>query len=81
MRQLVHENQTGLARQRGVQVEFGQALSAVINLRRRQQRQAFEQGRRLTTAMGLHDPGHHVNAIGEQLARRHQHGVGLANSR
>jgi hypothetical protein len=80
MRQFVHQDKTGPARQGGIEIELGQASAAVIDQCRRQHRQAVEQRRRLAATVGLDHACQHVDTVSPQLARRQQHREGLAHA-
>ena len=80
MGQLVDQDQARLACQCGIEVEFRQPFAAVIDQRRRQHRQAFQQCGGLAAAVRLDDARQHVHALRHQLARGQQHGAGLADA-
>lgn len=81
MRELIDEDQRGLAGQRGVQVELGQGATAILDLARRQVLQALHQRGGLGAAVGLDQPDDHIDALGPRGLGGRQHRVRLADAR
>ncbi len=81
MRKLIDEDQRGLARQRGIQVELGQGAAAVLDPARRQGLQALHQRGGLGTAVGLDQPDHHIDPLGPRGLGGREHRVSLADAR
>jgi hypothetical protein len=80
VRQLVHQDQGRLQRQRGVEVELGQLLAAVGHAARRQLRQAGQHGGGLGAAVGLDHADQHRLPSACSARGGGQHGVGLADA-
>ena len=81
VRELVDDDERGLARERGVEVELLQLDAAIRHAPAREDLEPFEQGCGLLATVGLDQADHHVNAFGLLLARGRQHRVGLAHAR
>ncbi len=79
--ELIDDDQLRLPRQGGVEIEFLQYASAIIDFTARQNLQPFGQRRRLGAAMGLDQADHNVLAVIPGFFRAQQHGVGLADPR
>ena len=70
VRELVDDDQAGLARERGVEVELLELDAAVGKAAARQDLQAVEQGRGLLAAVGLDEPDDDVDAFGSSARAR-----------
>ena len=77
VRELVDQDEIGIAGQGGVQVELLELGAAVLHRAARQGLETFEQAAGLGAAVGLDHAHHHVLPGGEPLARLDQHGEGL----
>ena len=62
--EFVHDNQPGLARQRGVEIEFLDRTAAIFDMAARQRLEPFQQGRGLGAAMRLDKANNDVDALG-----------------
>ncbi len=80
VRQLVHQHQRRMARQRGVEIEFMHQPAAMLDAFLRQQRQAVEQGGGLAAAVGFHHADQHVQPLRAQTLGLLQHGEGFADA-
>ena len=81
VRQLVHEDEPRLPRQRGVEVELLQHAALVVDGTAGKKREALGKAGGLAAAVGLDHPHHHIHAFGVTRARGLEHGVGLAHAR
>jgi hypothetical protein len=81
MGKFVYDNKLGLARQRGVDVEFLNETATIITLAPGHGFQALGKGLRFAPPMGFGEADHHVEAIGLCGPRSREHGICLANAR
>ena len=80
VRELVDDDQAGLAREGGVEVELLQLDAAVRNALARQDLEALEERRGLLAPVGLDQADDDVDALVALLARGREHRVGLADA-
>ena len=80
VRELVDEQQRGLARERGVEVELLERAAAVLDALARQDLEAVEQRGGLGAAVRLDDADDDIAALRAQALRLGQHRVGLADA-
>ena len=80
VRELVDDDERGLARERGVEVELLQLDAAIGEAPARQDFEPFDERGGLLATVRLDQADHHVDAFGLLLARRRQHRVGLAHA-
>ena len=80
VRELVDQDDGGVALQRRVEIELANLRAAVFDDPRRQDFEPFEQRRGLGAAVGLDDADDDVETLGALLARGEQHRVGLADA-
>src|SRR5450759_3485158 len=80
MRELVDQNQRGVARESSVKIEFLNGAAAMCQAFARQQLQALEQLRGFRAAMCFDQTDDDLAALVLQLARRPEHGEGLAHA-
>ena len=81
MRQLVDHQYRGVARERGVEIEFAARDAPIFHLEHGQLLEPADQAFRFETAVGLDVSNDQVDAGGARRARRLEHGVGLADAR
>src|SRR5262249_20164175 len=79
-RQLVDEQQRGMARKRGIEIEFFEGSATVLHAAARQDLEAFEERFRLGAVMRFHDAGHDVDPAGTLRPSCLQHRVRLADA-
>ena len=80
VRELVDQDQRGLPRQRGVEIEFLDRCALDVEHQRRQRLEALEQRRGFVAAVGFEHADDDVPACAAQRLRRDQHRVGLADA-
>jgi hypothetical protein len=80
MRELVDDQESRLARERAVEIEFGQRDAAVLEPHRRQDLEPFEQRFGLGSAVQLDVADDHVDAVVALAPRRFEHRVALADA-
>ena len=80
VREFVDDDELGLARQGGVDVEFLEGAAAIFDLAARQDFQTFRQGARFRPTVRLDETDDDVDAVQLQGPRLRQHGVGLADA-
>ena len=80
VRQLIHQDQRGLARERTVQIELGQHLAAIGHLLERQALKTFDQRLGFLPAVGLHHADDDIHPYLRLLARGGKHRIGLADA-
>jgi hypothetical protein len=81
VRELVDEDQLGLAREDRLQVHLGDLDVLVFDLLRGNDREPREEGLGLGAAMGLDDPDNEVDAVPNLLLGGAEHGERLADAR
>ena len=79
MRQLIHQDQAGLALQDGVNIHLAQLDIVIGELAGRDKFQPVDERLGLGPFMGLDVTHHHIHALPFALVSGFQHGVGLAN--
>ena len=80
MGEFVHDGEAGAAREHGLQIQFPQLRAAVGDQLAGNNGQPFKQKLGFLASVGLGERDHHVHPLGVSLARRLQHGVGLAHA-
>ena len=80
VRQLIHQNQGRLARQRCIEIEFQQPPVAVMNFLRRQPLETIGHDFGFDATVSLDDADDDVDVLQQLLACRRQHGEGLADA-
>jgi hypothetical protein len=80
VRQLVDQDQRGMAPESRVEVELTESGAAIFERAWRKDLESREEGLGLGPTVGLHDAGHDVHAVGELLAGGLEHRVGLADA-
>ncbi len=80
VRELVDQDQRRTARQRRIEIEFGERAPWYVDLRARQDLEALQQRLGFLAAVGLEEADDDVLAFAAQRPRRGQHRVGLADA-
>ena len=78
--EFVDDHEFGLARQRGVDIEFLDDPAPILNSSARQNFKTFHQGFRLSPPMRFDKTDHHIDAIQLQGPRLRQHRVCLTDA-
>ena len=81
VRELVDDDQLGLARQRRVEIEFLDFAAVIVDLAPRQDFEPMNERARLGAAVGLDEADDDIDAFVLEAPRVLQHGVGLADAR
>ena len=78
--QFIHQGQTGLALQNGVDIHFGQFDIAVGNVSARDDFQPKDECFGFGALMGFDITNHHIHPLIFALVGGFQHGIGFAHS-
>jgi len=81
MRQLIDQNERGMAPERGIEIEIGELPAPMRYRFGGYDFQDVEQCRRFGATVGFHDAGDYIVAFAAQLARGQQHRESLADAR
>ncbi len=79
VRQLIDQDDGRVARERRVEIEFRQVRTAMFDIARPQDFEAFEQCRRVLAPVGFRDADDDVYRLRTQFVRGRQHRVGFAD--